>query len=229
MTRLQEARYRQIVPLCYEALCFPIHDQSHSGTSKYLCRYFVAGATSHRCRSPRCYDGTQRTGTWPSLVEIRQSHDLAITSQLSLQCDPERKIWVNDENVVWILNNNELRLRICIVGHSGGVGHRGVDTTLNSNQSFCLWPDMEANVQTFCFSCLYCQVNDNCVIPCPPGESLNDTTCNEVVHFNFISMHPLSSKSHHTFAYVLIIKDDLSGFVELIRSIPSIILLWLMC
>jgi len=38
------------------------------------------------------------------------------------------------------------------------------------------------------------------------------------LHFDFISMHPLTSKSDHTFAYVFIVKDDLSEFVEFIAS-----------
>jgi len=33
---------------------------------------------------------------------------------------------VNDENQVWIRDNNYLQLRICIVRHSGAAGHRGV-------------------------------------------------------------------------------------------------------
>jgi len=107
---------------------------------------------------------------------------------------------------------------MCIVGHSGAAGHKGVDTTLNSIKTSCWCSDMEENVQTFCSSCLHCHANDHRVIPRPLGESLHGTTCNKGVHFGLISMHPLSSKLNLIFASVLIIKSDLSGFVE---SIPS--------
>ena len=50
------------------------------------------------------------------------------------------------------------------------------------------------------------------------GRISSGTTFLEVLHFDFISIHPLYSKSNHIFAYVLILKDDLSGFVELIPS-----------
>jgi hypothetical protein len=77
---------------------------------------------------------------------------------------------------------------------------------------------MEEKVEAFRFSCLHCHRNGNCVSPRPLGEALHETTCNEVLHFDFISMHQFNSKSNHTVAYVLILKDDLSGFVELIPS-----------
>jgi len=103
----------------------------------------------------------QKDFVWSSLIQIHQSQDLAFTIQLNLQFDPEGKIWVNDENIVWIPNSNELRLRMCIVGFSGAAGHRRVETILISVKSFCWWPDGEENVQAFCFSCLRCHVNDN--------------------------------------------------------------------
>ena len=152
-------------------------------------------------RLTTCYHGTQRSSqspsserfVWLSLIEIRQSQDLAITTQMSLQFDAERKILVNDESLVWIRDNSELRSQICIVGHSGAPGHREVDTTITYTKSFCLWPDMEQNVQAFCFPWLHRHVNDNRVTLRLVGEALYGTTCNEFLHFEFISMHPLKS------------------------------------
>jgi hypothetical protein len=57
-----------------------------------------------------------------------------------------------------------------------------------------------------------CYANDNGVIRRPLGEGLHGATCNVVLHFDFISMHPLNSKSNH----VLILKDDLPRFVQMI-------------
>ena len=127
---------------------------------------------------------------------------------------------MNDDNLEWLQDNNELQLRICTVGNCGASEHRevNIDTALNSIKSFCRWSDMEANAQAFCFSYLPCHATENLVIPRPLGVALHGTTCNEVFHFDFIFKHPLNSKSNHTFHYDLITKDSLSGFVESFSS-----------
>jgi len=65
-----------------------------------LSRWWYPTKTG-RVKIPKRLDNPllQRDFVWPSLVEVRQSQDLVIASQLNLQFDPERKIWVNGENI----------------------------------------------------------------------------------------------------------------------------------
>ena len=64
-------------------------------------------------------------------------------------------------------------------------------------------------------------VNDQKVIPRPFGEAVHGRDRNEVLHFDFISMHQLTPKSKHLYNYVLILKEDFSGFEELIPTTSS--------
>jgi transposase InsO family protein len=60
------------------------------------------------------------------------------------------------------------------------------------------------------------------VIPHLFKEAFHGRDRNEALHFDFISMHQLTPKSKHLYKYVLILKDDFSGFVELIlRTSPD--------
>ena len=213
-------------------LCFPMHDREHFGRLKYLGRFL--SRWWHPTKAGRLGAMTvpkglanpllQKDFFWPFLIEIRQPQDLAITSPLSLHFDPERKIWENHENLVWIPDNNELRLRICNVGHSRAAGHRGVETTLSSIKSFCWWPDMEGNVQSFCFSCLQCHFNDNCGSPRPLLEIIYGMTCNEVLRFDFISMHPLNSKPTIQLLMTWSLRTTCLGLLNCLLPVHSIIL-----
>jgi len=50
------------------------------------------------------------------------------------------------------------------------------------------------------------------------GEAAYGKDRNAELHFDFISMHPLTPKSKHLYKNVLIVKDDLSGSVGLIPT-----------
>jgi len=52
----------------------------------------------------------------------------------------------------------------------------------------------------------------------PFRESFHYKKRNEVLYYGFISMYQLAAKSNQMYKYVLILKDDISGFVELAPS-----------
>jgi len=76
--------------------------------------------------------------------------------------------------------------------------------------------DMAESVQGFVRGCLHCMRVGNSMAPRPFGEAIHATKPNEVIHFDFISI-PMSVDGQ---SYVLVINDDMSGFVELI-SCPA--------
>ena len=77
---------------------------------------------------------------------------------------------------------------------------------------------MEDDIKVFCLPCLHCRINDQKVIPRPFGKAVHGNERNEVLHFDFISMYYLTPKSEHLYKHVLILKNECSGFVELISA-----------
>ena len=68
-------------------------------------------------------------------------------------------------------------------------------------------------MKNFCRLCLHCSVADpRKVIPRPLGEQMHASTRNQILHYDF--MHVGISDSGST--YLLVIKDDFSGFVDLV-------------
>ena len=71
---------------------------------------------------------------------------------------------------------------------------------------------MKNDVKNFVQTCLHCLRTDSGeVIPRPLGHALHASSPNELIHFDFCYMR--HSETKHV--YVLIIKDDLSGYIWL--------------
>ena len=73
-------------------------------------------------------------------------------------------------------------------------------------------------ISDFCFTCLHCHVNDQRVVPRPLDLAVHGNKPNKALHFDFTSIQSLYSKTKHNFQYVLILKDDFSGFVQLVPA-----------
>ena len=71
---------------------------------------------------------------------------------------------------------------------------------------------MRADVFSFCNTCLHCQsTNGGRRIPRPLAHTLHADKPNELLHFDYLYMHPSETGEQ----YVLIVKDDASSFIWL--------------
>ncbi len=121
--------------------------------------------------------------------------------------------WVNAEGVTWIpSSDNLLKLRILIGAHTGQGGHRGCRSTLESVKSRFCWDNLGKDVETFVKSCLHCIATyPGTVVPRPLGHALHASKPNKLLYFDFCHMGT-GDKGN---TYVLIMKDDFSGYVWL--------------
>ena len=126
-------------------------------------------------------------------------------TQLKRFRSSEERIWIPDKNV-------DLQLRILVIAHTAGGGHRGIETTLRNVKKYFQWTQMAQDVKTFCRTCLHCTVNQNEVIPRPLAETLHASKPNQVLHYDFLYIGKMDPEN----IYVLVLKDDFSNFVELI-------------
>jgi len=68
-------------------------------------------------------------------------------------------------------------------------------------------------VKQFCRMCLHCIGSLGSQVLRPLGEALHASRRNQVIHYDFLFV-----KNTREFSYVLVLKDDLSHFVELVPS-----------
>ena len=59
-----------------------------------------------------------------------------------------------DYDQIWI-PTRELKLRICIIGHSASSGHRGIESTTKTIKSRFYWMNMDKDIRNFCMKCLH--------------------------------------------------------------------------
>ena len=71
---------------------------------------------------------------------------------------------------------------------------------------------MGLDVDNFCKLCLHCTVNaGGDVIPRPFGTAVQASSPNSVIHFDYLFL----SSSKLKFKYVLVVRCDLSAFIDL--------------
>ncbi|KAH9120903.1 hypothetical protein AeMF1_007124 [Aphanomyces euteiches] len=118
--------------------------------------------------------------------------------------DDQGRIWVPDDAV-------DLQQRLCVIAHQGAAGHRRVAATVKSVSDMFWWATLAQDVETFVKACLHCMQVDRDVVHRPLGSALHAEKPNELIHFDWLSM-PMSTSG---LKHVLVIKDDMSGFVHL--------------
>lgn len=153
---------------------------------------------------------------WPSYDEILREQTNALRKSVvsAIRYDAERKLFVNQEGRVWIPSHSiDLQQRLCVIAHAGASGHRGVEASLKPLADMFVWSTISVDMASFVSSCLQCLTTRGSKVPRPFGETLRATKPNELLHFDFLSM----PRSVAGTAYVLVLKDNLSGFVELIE------------
>lgn len=163
---------------------------------------------------------------WPSLKDVEHAQTAALekgeekppsgfslnTARRALRSTP--RIYKNSDSVVWIPSAAvHLQVRSCIIGHCGRAGHRGTSTTHASISAHFHWEGMRGDIASFCNSCLHCvSTIGGHRIPRIMGHAMHSDKPNELLHFDFLYMHPSTTKA----LYTLIIKDDASSFVWLL-------------
>jgi Integrase core domain/Integrase zinc binding domain len=157
---------------------------------------------------------------WPTAAEIRTVQDAALAT---ISAEDDSNIYSLSDGLyrspsgqVWIpAAAQDLQLRVCIVAHTGPGGHRGIDTTTSSIDQFFTWSTLREDVRTFCDTCLHCRSTvGGHRTPRPFGEALHASEPNEVIHFDYLYMGPSTAG----FKYLLLIKDDLSGYLWLVPT-----------
>ncbi|OQR97894.1 hypothetical protein THRCLA_06835 [Thraustotheca clavata] len=129
--------------------------------------------------------------------------------------DKEQGYFVNKSGKIWIPEGaRDLQQRLCIIAHQGAAGHRGVSATTDALLSKFDWKSARADVKTFIQGCLHCLCIDGEVVPRPRGSALHAGCPNELIHFDWLQL-PLAENGWH---YVLVMKDDMSGFCRLFPS-----------
>jgi Integrase zinc binding domain len=94
-------------------------------------------------------------------------------------------------------------------------GHRGIQATTDTIASMFYWNTITQDIKTFCNKCLHCvSTIGGERIPRPLGEAIHANNPNEVLNFDYLYMGPSDTRDK----YLLIIKDDLSGYVWLLPS-----------
>jgi hypothetical protein len=96
--------------------------------------------------------------------------------------------------------------RILVIAHNGSSGHRGFDSTKKIITDRFWWKDLNQDLKFFVSKCLHCLKTYSGTIPRPFGEQIHGTYPNEVIHYDFCLVLGI---------YILIIRDDLSGFTRL--------------
>jgi hypothetical protein len=103
---------------------------------------------------------------------------------------------------------------MCLIGHCEIAGHRHVEATGTAIQSKFFWPEFQNDVIDFCKTCLHCIGRLDAKIPRPLGEAIHAGERNRVLHYD--SLFIKDNDAPETPQRILVIKDDLSHFVELI-------------
>ena len=99
-----------------------------------------------------------------------------------------------------------------IGAHSGRAAHRGITRTTKHRTELFRWKGLNQEVSKFVKSCPHCMTMESGeMIPRPLGHTLHADKPNELIHFDYCYMGNSESGN----AYVLILKDDLSGYVWL--------------
>ena len=122
-------------------------------------------------------------------------------------------VWKNDQGKIYVPpDDEELHLRICVAAHCGLGGHRGYTTTCTIIKDEIYSLTIDADVKAFVQSYLVCLLSaSGDKVPRPLGHQLHAERVSELLHFDFLYIGESSTQDE----YILILKDDFSGYVYL--------------
>jgi hypothetical protein len=170
------------------------------------------------------YDPSHSNFDFPSLDKIKLVQNDSSMTELDSQFlkDNVQHITliqgiVMYRDKVWIPQNERI-LILCIMihGHEGSCGHRSIAHTISQIGDLYFWVDMDKDIHSFVSQCLVCmKTNSGKIIPRPFGESVSGSKPGEVIHMDFLFIAD-NKRSKHIHKYILVLKDDFSGLIEMI-------------
>jgi hypothetical protein len=142
-----------------------------------------------------------------------QSHSATI------KFNEDKRLWMYKGDRMWIPSSaEEVIVRLLVAAHCGNAGHRPAQEVTVDLKAYVWWPTLVEDVQAFVTSCLSCErSSDHKIIPRPWGYSVSATRPGEIVHFDYLFIGS-ASKTVENVQYLLVLKDNYSGFVELIPT-----------
>jgi hypothetical protein len=166
---------------------------------------------------------------FPSTVVIKYSQELYMDEFKELfttndgkevdqliTTDPQGLIYFDKK--LWIPQaDTELQQRLLIIAHAGPSGHRSIEDAIAKLEQHVWWADLRKDTKNFVNNCLCCEkVRGGDKRPVPWGETLHAKYRNEIISFDFMYIEQPTKLSPHNYKYVLVLKDEYSGFIELI-------------
>ena len=95
-------------------------------------------------------------------------------------------------------------------------GHVVADAAYSNISQLFWWPNTKDDISVFIQHCLHCLRVKDSMIPRPFGDAIHASKPNKVMHYDYLFIGKTRRGYFHKFQYVLVLKDDLSNFVELI-------------
>ena len=81
-----------------------------------------------------------------------------------------------------------------------------------------MWEKMEDDVKEFIQSCFACVPTATGRVPVPLAATFHTPKCNKLLHLDYLYMEKAPRRGHK-FQYLLVIKDDASGYVQLCPTV----------
>ncbi len=112
-------------------------------------------------------------------------------------------------------NDLDMQLKIIVISHCDTGGHRGKEATLATIQESFYWDPLRKDCDAFVAQCVHCLIyRAGEKIPRPLSSQMHATKPIEYIHFDYLPM----GKSRDGFKYVLVLRDDLNGYLWLVQA-----------
>ena len=122
---------------------------------------------------------------------------------------------LRDDKVYTPKSATQIKIDLLIMSHCGPAGHRGQAVTANHVKDKFTWLGIAADIKTFVNKCLHCRSTKGQIrVTREQAHTLHASRPNEILHFDYLYM----SEGEQNWKYILILKDDFSSFVWLVKT-----------
>ena len=152
---------------------------------------------------------------WPNIEDIKEAH--LTTKEAAPKTFVKTASGIlNSRDVLWVPSTSRLlKLQIIIAAHTGHGGHRSAAVTTATMKEHIFWQKMDDDIKSLLQTCLHCLCTQpGTTIRRPLGHALHADLPNELLHFDFC----YTSVAEDDSLYVLVLKDDHSGYVWLVPT-----------